>query len=38
MVTVFFPNPFYDDDSNRLREPDAKRTELWEDFRRRYRA
>jgi hypothetical protein len=36
MVTVFFPNPFYDDDSNRLRQPDPKRTELWEDFRRRY--
>jgi hypothetical protein len=37
MVTVFFPNPFYDDESNRLRVPDPTRTELWEDFRRRYR-
>ena len=36
MVTVFFPNPFYDDESYRLREPDPRRTELWEDFKRRY--
>lgn len=36
MVTVFFPNPFYDDESQRLREPDRGRTALWEDFRRRH--
>ena len=36
MVTVFFPNPFYDDESHRLREPDPGRTALWEDFRRRH--
>jgi len=36
MVTVFFPNPFYDDGSRRLREPDPSRTRLWEDFRARY--
>ena len=38
MITVFFPNPYYDDASERLRVPDFTRTELWEDFRRRYRA
>jgi len=38
MTTVFFPNPYYDDASERLREPDFTRTALWEDFRRRYRA
>ncbi|MGH7392678.1 MAG: DUF7676 family protein [Candidatus Rokuibacteriota bacterium] len=36
MVTVFFPNPFYDDAGGRLREPEPGRTALWEDFRRRY--
>jgi hypothetical protein len=38
MVTVFFPNPFHDDDGRRLREPDHARTALWQDFRARYRA
>ena len=38
MMTVFFPNPYYDDASERLRVPDFTRTALWEDFRRRYRA
>lgn len=38
MITVFFPNPYYDDASERLRAPDFTRTALWEDFRRRYRA
>lgn len=37
MVTVLFPNPYYDDDSRPLHEPVPARTELWEDFRRRYR-
>lgn len=37
MVTVFFPNPYYDDASNRLPTPDSTRTALWEDVRRRYR-
>jgi hypothetical protein len=38
MLTVLFPNPYYDDDSNRLREADWTRIELWEDFRQRYRS
>jgi hypothetical protein len=38
MITVLFPNPYYDDASNRLREPDRARTVLWEATRRRYRA
>ncbi len=38
MITVFFPNPFFDDAGARLAEPDASRTRLWDDFRRRYRA
>lgn len=38
MTTVFFPNPFYDDHSTPLREPDFGRVELWEALRRRYRS
>jgi hypothetical protein len=38
MITVLFPNPYYDDASNRLPEPDRTRTALWEATRRRYRA
>jgi len=37
MVTVFLPNPFFDDEGRRLREPDRSRTALWDDVRRRYR-
>lgn len=37
MLTVLFPNPHFDDQSNRLAEPDWARVEIWEDFRRRYR-
>ena len=36
MVTVFFPNPWLDDDGERVREPRWERTALWEDLRRRY--
>jgi hypothetical protein len=36
MITVFFPNPHFDDDGTRLREPRWDRTALWEDLRRRY--
>lgn len=36
MVTVFFPNPYYDDESHPLRQPDWTRTALWEDLRARY--
>jgi hypothetical protein len=38
MTTLFFPNPFYDDDSRPLRPPDHARTALWEAFRERYRS
>jgi hypothetical protein len=30
MITVFFPSPFYDADTDRRREPDWSRTALWE--------
>jgi hypothetical protein len=36
MITVFFPNPHFDDDWTRLREPRWDRTALWDDLRRRY--
>jgi hypothetical protein len=37
MVTVFFPNPWLDEQGEqRLREPRWDRTALWEDLRRRY--
>jgi len=36
MITVFFPNPFYDDAGRPLATPDRARTALWEDLRRRY--
>ena len=36
MVTVFFPNPHFDDDWKRLRKPRWEKTALWEDLRRRY--
>ena len=36
MITVLFPNPHFDDDFRRLREPRWEKTALWEDLRRRY--
>ena len=36
MVTVYFPNPFFSDDFERLSEPRWDRTALWKDLRRRY--
>ena len=38
MVTVYFPNPWLDDDAERVRSPRWERTALWEDLRRRYAA
>lgn len=38
MVTVFFPNPFFDDEGRRLAVPDPDRTALWEDLKRRFGA
>jgi len=38
MITVYFPNPWLDDDAERVREPRWERTALWEDLRRRYAA
>jgi hypothetical protein len=38
MVTVYFPNPFFSETFERLREPRWDRTALWEDLRRRYGA
>jgi hypothetical protein len=36
MITVLFPNPYFDDESRRLREPRPENAALWEDFRRRF--
>ncbi|MBI4635177.1 MAG: hypothetical protein HY727_02405 [Candidatus Rokubacteria bacterium] len=36
MITILFPNPYFDDAWKRLAEPAWRKTELWEDFRRRY--
>ena len=36
MITVYFPNPWLDDDLERVREPRWELTALWEDFRKRY--
>jgi hypothetical protein len=36
MITVYFPNPWLDDNAERLREPRWEKTALWEDLRRRY--
>ena len=36
MITVFFPNPYYDEAFRRLKEPDWEKTRVWEEFRRRY--
>lgn len=36
MITVFFPNPWLDDEGERLREPRWERTAPWEELRRRY--
>ncbi len=36
MITVLFPNPYYDDNFQRLKEPRWEKTTLWEDLRGRY--
>ena len=36
MISVLFPNPYYDAHSRRLPEPDWSKTRLWEDFRTRF--
>lgn len=36
MITVYFPNPWLDDDGERVREPRWGRTALWEELRARY--
>ncbi len=36
MVTIFFPNPYYDDQGRRLPAPDPARTGTWEALRRRW--
>jgi hypothetical protein len=38
MITVYFPNPWLDEEDRRVREPRWERTALWEDLRRRYAA
>ena len=38
MITVYFPNPWLDDDAERLREPRWEKTALWEELRVRYGA
>jgi hypothetical protein len=36
MITVFFPNPWLDDEQGRTREPRWEKLALWESLRRRY--
>ncbi|HEX2440998.1 MAG TPA: hypothetical protein VHT71_21995 [Methylomirabilota bacterium] len=36
MITIYFPNPWLDDEAERVREPRWERTALWEALRRRY--
>ena len=38
MVTVLFPNPYFDHDDGMLAEPRWERLAIWEDLRRRYAA
>jgi hypothetical protein len=38
MVTVLFPNAFFDDEWRRRHEPAWEKTALWEDLRRRHGA
>ena len=36
MITVYFPNPWLDDDLERVREPRWERTAVWDALRARY--
>ena len=36
MITVYFPNPWLDDDLERVREPRWERTAAWDDLQTRY--
>jgi len=36
MITIYFPNPWLDDDGERVREPRWARTALWDELRARY--
>lgn len=36
MITVYFPNPWLDDDAEPVAQPRWEKTALWEDLRRRY--
>ena len=36
MITVFFPNPFLDDELKRRTQPDWSRLDLWRELRARY--
>ena len=38
MITVLFPNPYFDDASGVLEPPQWERTALWADYQRRYAA
>lgn len=38
MITIYFPNPHYDEATERRQAPDWTKTALWESFRRRYTA
>jgi hypothetical protein len=33
---VLFPNPYFDENLQRLKEPRWEKTKLWEDLRARY--
>jgi len=36
MITVFFPNPWLDDDQRHVRAPRWEKTALWEALKARY--
>jgi hypothetical protein len=36
MITVFFPNPYLDENGHRLREPDWSRLHVWDQVRREF--
>ena len=38
MITIFFPNPHYDERTEQRQAPDWTKTALWESFRDRYAA
>lgn len=36
MISVLFPRPYYDEQFQRLKEPQWEKTKLWKDLRARH--